>query len=281
MYPAGVAGLTARSLTIEGGLRLRVVESGPENGAPVLLVHGWGASVYTFRHLVPAVAASGRRAIAFDLRGHGLSDKPDGAAGYTTVSLLADVRALLDALELDRVDVIGHSLGGALGLRLTLDAPERVHRLVLAAPVGLAKIGLRRLARCLTPRWTNRFARYLVPRWVTSFLVHGAYGDPRRVPAAAIDEYWAPSQFPNFYRAVRALLAEFSWAPLGRQELGAVRAPTLVILGTADRLIPRAVDGAAQLANATVVKVKGAGHLAIEECAAEANAAIVRFLDRA
>src|SRR6185437_12429145 len=119
---------------------------------------------------------------------------------------------LLDALELGRVDLIGHSLGGAVTLQIALRSPERVRRLVLAAPVGLAPVRLRRVGQLLTPRFTNLFARYLTPRWLTSVLLHGTYGVPSRVPDEAVDEYWAPSQFPDYYRALRALLAEFSWA---------------------------------------------------------------------
>jgi pimeloyl-ACP methyl ester carboxylesterase len=243
------------------------------------MIHGWGASVYTYRHLLPGIASTGRRAVAFDLPGHGLSEKPTGSAEYTSAALRSDVCALIDVMGLGRVDVIGHSLGGSVALRLALDAPHRIRRLVLAAPVGLSEVRLRSIGHCLTPRLTNRFARYLTPRWLTSFLLHGAYGNPRRVPDEAIDEYWAPSQFPAYYRALRALLAVFSWEPFTAAELASIRLPTLVILGTADRLIPRAARSAASLPNSMLLSLDGAGHLGIEECAAEAGDAILRFLD--
>lgn len=278
MYPAGAADVSQRLVTLRSGLRLRVLESGPATGLPVLLVHGWGACVYTYRYLLPALSRAGRRAIAFDLRGHGLSAKPRGAENYMTAALLGDVLEVLDTLEVEKADVVGHSLGGGLALQLALSAPARVCRLVLAAPVGLGRVRLRRFARMMTPRVTDRFARYLTPRWLTRFLLHGAYGDPRRVPNDAIDEYWAPSQFPDYYRAVRALLHAFSWRPLTAAELARIEQPALVILGTADRLIPDAHRGATSLGNATVISLAGAGHLGIEECAEESNAAVIRFL---
>jgi pimeloyl-ACP methyl ester carboxylesterase len=126
---------------------------------------------------------------------------------------------------------------------------------------------------------SDRAARYLTPRWLTSFLLHGAYGDPTRVPDDAVDEYWAPSQFPNYYRALRALLGAFDWNPLGTAELARIRQPALVMLGSADRLIPDARRGAVLLPNATVISLDGGGHLAIEECASESNAAVLRFLN--
>jgi pimeloyl-ACP methyl ester carboxylesterase len=121
-------------------------------------------------------------------------------------------------------------------------------------------------------------ARYLTPRWLTSLLLHGTYGNPGRVPNEAVDEYWAPSQFPGYYRALRALLARFSWEPLTAATLARVTHPTLVMLGTADRLIPDAEAGARALPQGTVLSLQGAGHLGIEECWREANDAVVGFL---
>lgn len=279
MYPAGVASVVARQVRLRSGLQLRVAESGPPRGAPVLLLHGWGACLYTYRYLLPALAEAGRRAIAFDLRGHGLSDKPRGPEHYTTAAMCGDVLELLDALGIERADIVGHSLGGGTALRVALARPGRVARLVVAAPVGLAKPRLRNIARLFTPRITDRFARYLTPRWLTSLLLRGAYGDPTKVPNEVIDEYWAPSQFPDYYRALRALLAKFTWNPLAPDALTRIVQPTLVILGTADRLIPDAACGAASIPGATVLTLRGAGHLGIEECPTESCAAVIRFLE--
>src|SRR5437016_13887243 len=79
VYPAGQPDIRQRFVMLPSGVRIRVVEAGPEQGRPVLLVHGWGGSIYTFRKTISALAASGWRAIAVDLKGHGFSDKPTGA----------------------------------------------------------------------------------------------------------------------------------------------------------------------------------------------------------
>src|SRR5206468_8418867 len=68
MYPAGIAGVRTRMLTMATGMRVRVVECGPTDGAPVVLIHGWGACVYTYRFLLQALGSARRRVIAFDLR---------------------------------------------------------------------------------------------------------------------------------------------------------------------------------------------------------------------
>ena len=278
MYPAGLGTVQATTLALASGLRVRLLECGAPSDEPVLLIHGWGACAYTYRFALEALARAGRRALSFDLRGHGLSDKPVGPHQYSTETLLTDVRDVLDATGIRRCDVVGHSLGGSIALRFALAHPSRVRRLVLASPVGLTTVPLRSIAHLLTPRFTERFARYLPPRWVTAVLVRGAYGDPRRVTARTVDEYWAPSQFKEYYRAVRSLLDRFTWEPLPPSQLAKITQPTLVILATADRLIRGAEKGAAVIPTASVVSIDGAGHLGVEECADEFNEVLVRFL---
>lgn len=279
MFPAGVAGITTRVLPIRSGLRLRLLEAGPAHGAPVILVHGWGACVYTFRSIVPALARAGRRVLAFDSRGHGLSDKPVGRGRYTLHALCEDLRDVMDAGDLDRADLLGHSLGGGLALHFALTNPERIRRLVLAAPVGLTSISLPTIGHLLTPRFTEHFARYVTPRWLTEVLLRSTYGKPSRVTDHDVDEYWAPSQFPDYYRAARALLEEFDWDPIATERLASMPCRTLVILSTADRLIRGAEAPARAIRGATLATLEGAGHLGIEECAEEFNRMVLRFLN--
>src|SRR5204863_5786073 len=76
MYPAGERDIAVRWVDAARGLKLRTLESGDSTGAAVLLVHGWGANVYSWAETIPAIAAAGYRVIALDLPGHGWSDKP-------------------------------------------------------------------------------------------------------------------------------------------------------------------------------------------------------------
>jgi len=280
MYPAGVSGIRTRAVSLPSGLRLRVLESGPETGTPLILIHGWGACVYTFRHLLASRALLERRLIAFDQRGHGLSDKPTPRGSYATSALVDDVRDLMDALDVERADVLGHSLGGGVSLHFTLAHRSRVRRLVLAAPIGITSVQLPRIGHWLTPRITDRLASFLTPRLLTEILLRSTYGNPRRVSERDIDEYWAPSQFPDYYRAARALLEEFDWNALDTRQLASLGHESLVILGTADRLIRGAESAATTIPKAKLVELDGAGHLGIEECAEEFNRAVRSFLDR-
>lgn len=266
-------------LRLSSGVRVRLVESGDADGEPLVLVHGWGASVYTFRYILDSLARKGRRVIAFDQRGHGLSDKPAARGDYTTDRLVADVNDLLDALGIERADILGHSLGGGVALHFALAHGARLRKLALAAPVCLTSIRLPTVGRLLAPSFTDHFARYLTPRWLTKVLLRSTYGDPRRVRDPDVDEYWAPSQFPNYYRAARALVEEFNWNALAPERLSTIDCRTLVILSTADRLIRGAKLPALFIPRATVVDLVGAGHLGIEECSKEFNRELVDFLE--
>jgi pimeloyl-ACP methyl ester carboxylesterase len=115
------------------GLRFHVAEAGSGEDV-VLLLHGWPQHWYEWRHLMPALAADGRRKVlAMDLRGFGWSDAP--RRGYEKENLADDVLAVLDELGLERVKLVGHDWGGWVGFLLCLRAPERFERyLVLNIP---------------------------------------------------------------------------------------------------------------------------------------------------
>ncbi len=108
-------------------MRFHVAEAG--TGEPVLLLHGWPQHWYVWRKVLPLLAGK-RRVICPDLRGFGWSDAPPG--GYEKRALAEDMVALLRALELERVDLIGHDWGGWIGYQLCLHNPELIrHYLAL------------------------------------------------------------------------------------------------------------------------------------------------------
>ena len=107
-------------------------------GAPVLLIHGSGPGVSAWanwRLVLPALARS-RRAIAPDMVGFGFTDRPAGIR-YDMATWVQQTLDLMDALDLERADVVGNSFGGALALALAIRAPQRVRRLVLMGSVGV------------------------------------------------------------------------------------------------------------------------------------------------
>jgi pimeloyl-ACP methyl ester carboxylesterase len=116
------------SLTINGA-ELAYEDLG-HGERPLVLVHGFTGFRDDFREQQPALTALGRT-ILYDHRGHGDSSKGGAAASYSFAQLVDDLRAVLDALGVQRCDLLGHSMGGMITLRFALDCPERVASLVL------------------------------------------------------------------------------------------------------------------------------------------------------
>src|SRR6266478_711777 len=98
MFPAGDAAYRVSFPRLRSGLRIRIVERGDPTSPPIVLIHGWGCTAYVFRYNMPALADAGFRAIAVDLKGHGLSDKPLAPEEYTIDALVEHLREILDAL---------------------------------------------------------------------------------------------------------------------------------------------------------------------------------------
>lgn len=118
------------------GIRTNLHDVG--TGSPVLMIHGSGPGVSAWanwRLSLPALAQH-RRVIAPDMVGFGFSDRPQGHA-YTMANWVAQAMGVLDALEIERADLVGNSFGGALALALAIRHPQRVRRLVLMGSVGV------------------------------------------------------------------------------------------------------------------------------------------------
>ncbi len=122
-----------------GEVTLAVDDRGGGDATPLVLVHGFTGGRIDFVDVIDDLAAD-RRVVAWDHRGHSDSTNTHDRAGYTFDSLVADAVGALDALDLDRVHLLGHSMGGVVAQRLVLEHPERIESLVLmdtlAEPAG-------------------------------------------------------------------------------------------------------------------------------------------------
>src|SRR2546426_114084 len=131
LFPAGTE-FAARYLRVDGA-KIRYIDAG--HGAPVIFLHGLGASMYAWRKNLPAVVAAGFRVIAFDNRAFGLSDKPP--APYDNAAYARLTVALMDSLRLTDAVLVGHSMGGAIAAEVAIAYPQRVRGLVLMGSAGL------------------------------------------------------------------------------------------------------------------------------------------------
>jgi pimeloyl-ACP methyl ester carboxylesterase len=120
-----IPGVTHRRVQANG-IGFHIAEAGPEqSGAPILLLHGWPQHWLVWRSVIPLLASQ-RRVICLDLRGFGWSDAPRGR--YAKEELADDVIAVLDALELERVDLVAHDWGAWIGFLMCIEHPERIGR---------------------------------------------------------------------------------------------------------------------------------------------------------
>lgn len=287
---AETTGIRSRRVTANG-LSMHVTEAGA--GSPVLMLHGFPESS---REWAPVMEVLQRRAhlIAPDLRGAGLTDAPP--SGYDAPTVVQDVLALLDALGLDRVDLVAHDWSALVGFDLCLDHPERIRRYVaIAVPapylrmnralaIGMAKamphlwfqwvIATPGLGPMLLSRGRQRLAHWLLRGFwtrpmddadVTAYVA--ALREPARAQAAS--KLYRGLILPGFVRMMNG-------AYRGR----VLRTPTLLLFGASDALLPRdAMRVPSDDAPRTTVEfVPGGAHFLVDDEPEEVARRIGRFL---
>ncbi|HTK49187.1 MAG TPA: alpha/beta fold hydrolase [Gemmatimonadaceae bacterium] len=291
MFPAGVPGIRVDSVTLADGTRLRAAESGDPRAPATLLVHGWGASLYMWRDWFAPLAAAGRRAVALDLPGHGLSDKPLDAKRYTLDALVRVLAEVMAVRELGAPDVVAQSMGGTTALELATRGMARLGGLVLVNPASFGRVHLLGLARFVSPRAVEPLIARSMRRWMVERAHRRVYGDPSRISVRDVDQYWATSGLPGYAAAMRRLVHEFSWGRVPVREmarrlraLAPPTSPPLVVLGARDRLVrgARAYVEALRAAGAPLemsISSEG-GHAVNEERPAEVLDVALRHLAR-
>lgn len=243
---------------------------GPPEGTPLLLGGSLGTDLSMWEPQVPELSEL-LRVIRFDQRGHGGSPAPPGP--YTIDQLGADVLALLDALEIERADYAGLSIGGMIGLWLAINAPERIGRLVIicsSAKVDGAAFA-QRAAAVLAAGSPEVVADAVVGRWFTEPFA-------REQPAliAHMRAMIAGTPAAGYAGCCEAIAAMDL-----RAGLPSISAPTLVIGASGDPSLPAEVHSApiaAAIPGALYEVVGPAAHLASIECADVINRLILEYL---
>lgn len=232
------------------GVEIHVAEAGPADGQPVLLLHGYTDSWYSWARVIEHLPA-GVRAIMPTQRGHGDSERPECC--YRLADLAADVVALLDALGIDRADVVGHSMGSLVAQRLAIDRPERVNRLVLVGSGTTAHTevvlafydAVTQLSDPVDPAFARDFQASTVAIPLPPAFFDAIVTESGKLPA----------------RVWRDVLGGLI-APEAANDLSRVRAPTLIVWGARDGMFDRAQQDALQraIAGARLVVYPEAGH---------------------
>jgi pimeloyl-ACP methyl ester carboxylesterase len=283
MFPAGDAAYRVSFPRLRSGIMIRVVERGDPTSPPIVLIHGWGCTAYVFRYNMPALAEAGFRAIAVDLKGHGLSDKPLAPEEYTIDSLVEHLRDILDALGLERPALAGHSLGGSLIYHFASRYPVRARCLGMFSPVGLKGVPLMWLYRFLTPAALTPIIRQINPRVIVTLALMRVYGKRGHFTERDVEEYLAPSQFPDFALAMRELLHNYDWNAADHRNLVAVSMPAIGVWGSLDHMMP--ADGMGVylplVPRIELREIPDAGHVITEETPEEVNEELIGLLRRA
>jgi 3-oxoadipate enol-lactonase len=255
---------------LDGGPALHYIDRG-EGGTPLLLIAGIPAVADDWDALAVPLSDS-RRVIAYDNRGSGSSTVTPGP--YTTAQLAADAAALLDQLDVDRADVFGMSMGGMIAEELAIARPERVRRLVL----GCTHAGLAQAAP--QPRETARAFAMATDDWGERMGALAPHAFAADVSPELLDAFIAKKsadvQDPEGYAAqIQAVLGHDA---AGR--LSEIAAPTLVITGDDDRVIPGESSEllASRIPGARLQVIAGAGHLFFIERPAETLRLLEEFL---
>ncbi len=263
------------------GMQVHLRDEGPrDDPAPVVLLHGTSASLHTWDGWTLALREK-HRVIRFDLPGFGLTGpSPDGV--YTIESYVAFVTAVLDALGVEQVVLAGNSLGGDIAWQTAVAHPERVKRLILVdaggypVPNQRMPIGFR-IAK--TPG-LNRLALVTLPRGIIESSLRNVYGDPSKVTPALVDRYYELT-LREGNRA--SLAARFEQVHHGDRadEVKRVTAPTLILWGGKDRLIPpeNAERFHQDIAGSRLVIFKELGHVPHEEDPDQSVGPVLSFLD--
>jgi pyruvate dehydrogenase E2 component (dihydrolipoamide acetyltransferase) len=252
------------------GLRLRYLALGEGDSVPVLLLHGFGADLNTWMFTQPALA-EGRQVIALDLPGHGGSANQVDHADAE--SLAAIVHDALNALGIERLHLVGHSMGGGIAISFALWQPERVATLTLISSASLGpEINAAFIDGFL------RAARRREAIEVLNLLVH----DRTLVSRTMIEDVLRYKRLDGVPEALAAFAEE--WFPGGRQRVGlgdavtTLKVPVQVVWGREDRIIP--VAHAEALASRLPVHIlEQTGHLPHMEKAGEVNRLIKRLIE--
>lgn len=275
---------------LPGGSRIFYHRFG--KGEPVVLLHGIAHSSQAWERVIPALADR-YEVIALDLPGCGRSDKPD--TDYSLGTQAAAVRYVLDALGLDLVTLIGHSLGGGVAMTLAYQYPERVGRLGLVSSAGLGR-DLHPLFRVATlPLAPERAMRLLfhpkmrLPRNLLGRVLSQAVGDPffhqPRNHRREFQELLKGLEEPGAQRAFLATLRSASnyagQSITALDRIGIAEFPVLIVWGSNDKVFPaaHALRAHQEVPHARVVMIKNCGHFPQLEATKTFTRTLRRWLD--
>ncbi|MDP9132961.1 MAG: alpha/beta hydrolase [Nitrospirota bacterium] len=264
------------------GHRIAYLDEG--HGPPLILIHGYGGSMWQWEYQQHPLAAH-FRVITPDLIGSGLSDKPD--IDYRPEDLIESVRGLMDALNLSTATLVGNSMGGGVAIGMVLTHPQRVDRLVLIDGLPdhvrerLASPLMQRAVNTRVPVWLARLAAWLFGSHTMEAVLKEIVYDQTLLTPAVLDRSNRNRRRANI---IAPLLSIRDSLPLWEQHfatrLTEIRHATLILWGEQDRLFPPQVgrDLQAAIPQARLIVIPQSGHIPQWEQPQAVNRHLLEFL---
>ena len=238
------------NVSLKTGVRLRYAYQGEPGGEPIILLHGYTDSSFSYSTVLPLLDRK-YRVYVLDQRGHGESDRPAGA--YALPQFAADVVAFMDVMKIKQATIVGHSMGSFVAQHVAVAAPERVKRLVLsgsATTIRNAVVSdLQREVNALKDPIPEKFVRDfqvgMAFQPLTNEFVNGVVKESLNIPA----------------RVWREVMTEML-SPKAQVELEKIKVPTLILWGDKETVFPRSEQDRllAALPNARLKVYEDTGH---------------------
>lgn len=271
--------------TAVGGVRIHYEAWGA--GDPVVLVHGLGASAAAWRRVAPHLAEAGYRVLALDLKGCGLSSRPQG--DYSRKALAELVCGFMDNLGVEKARaVVGHSMGGAIALEIATSWPGRTDLVAVIDGQGIVTTPwLLQAAAPMTPlvgtlaSSVTALSPVAPRRFFARMYLKRIFADPAAVTEELVETY-AASADAGYQRAMFAMMQHLSQTADLADAVRTLAAPALLIWGKQDPICPRAFGQElyAALPDAELYEIDGCGHCPPEERPAETASLLVDFFAR-
>ena len=253
-------------------------------GQPVILIHGFGGSIWQWEHQQGPLSAE-FRLITPDLVGAGLSDKPD--IEYRPEQMLEYFIGFMDALQIRQAVLVGNSMGAGLAIGMALAYPDRVSQLVLIGGLPknvrerLTSPSIKRAIDTPAPSWLASFGNWLIGGVMIESVLKEIVHDPSLLTPAVIERSNRNRQRPG---VIPPLMTVRDTLPLWESgfatRIGEITHRTLILWGEQDRVFPISVGEELQhtIKGSVLMRIPDAGHIPQWERPDLTNAAMIDFL---
>lgn len=279
---AKYANAQSQFMDLPGGLHIHYRDQGNPRGPPIVMVHGFSASLHAWEPWVSRLGGD-YRIVTLDLPGHGLTRAP--ASYVMSLDRFAEViDAVASRLQLGPYVVVGNSMGGGAAWTLALRHPDHLRGLVLVDSIGWpAPRGQERtpwVFKLLATPLGKLLMSHMDTRGMAVDGLRSAYVDPALVTPGLVDRYVDLSRAPG-HRSILLNSEDRTGPPVSADSLKAIGTPTLVLHGEADAIVPvtvgRALAGV--IKGATLVTYPGVGHVPMEQIPDRSAGDLRRFLE--